>query len=797
MAEQITQVLGIVGIKHCGAYDATVQYEKLNVVTYQGSSYCAKGNTLGNLPTNTAYWDLMAEKGDKGDEGDKGETGNNGYTPVKGTDYFTAADIAELEQTLSSDVTDEVSDQLSTLTSATPLVADSTTNMTDTTRVYVNTTDGHWYWYDGDSWEDGGVYQASSDTDAVKKLNTFNYQKNDFTGVTNLDTTFTYNFSRGKQYKIIVTNTAITYSNTTSFCLQYYDTVQTDNVDIFRKKGNVASGTEEYYLNLLNLDATTVRFVVHTNTSANISIEIMEMDCFYANNSRTTGTDYFVNHPVKKDKEYLFKIQFKNYDQNAVKSQLTNNSVIGIKGTNDPTDSNGEFFLRIRKKEDVEMPQDTYYIKFTPSNDYDYLNIYGKLKSTNYLLYEIYDITDTNESDLYFSSIDKIDNDRDNDFEALEDDTKLKINFDDYTPFDYGNILSNGLFQDLKYSLTTSNFLQFKKGIVKIVFDPELYHVKLCIYDSTKTFVQRLYDDVIEFEANPLYYYKICFDIVDSTDTITFNSPIDEGYISLYYVSKNKSKTDLKLYHQRLFNTLNSVNTPHLYAHRGYQAEAPENSIPAFRLAGEYKFWGIETDLWATSDDVIVCMHDSSINRMTDGTGTISSMTYAQIQQYHIDTGTNVEQYSDDELVIPTIDDYLKICRYYNLVPFIELKEDIVAAVIQKLKDYGMENIAVISSFDWNLVVKARKLSNVFVHWINTSSTEMTHVEDLSVMGNAGRSFNYTDMTQVPSTLNSTLNGLGVDYCFRAADTVEMVKKQIELGLSYIPTNAIKPSQLL
>lgn len=155
MAEPITNVLGTVAIKHCGEYDATMHYEKLNVVTYNGSSYCAKDNTVGNLPTNTTYWDLMAEKGDTG------ATGPNGYTPVKGTDYYTQSDIDELEATLSSDVSLEVSDQLTDLTSATPLAVSSTSDMTDTTRIYVNTTDGHWYWYDGDSWEDGGVYQAT------------------------------------------------------------------------------------------------------------------------------------------------------------------------------------------------------------------------------------------------------------------------------------------------------------------------------------------------------------------------------------------------------------------------------------------------------------------------------------------------------------------------------------------------------------------------------------------------------------------------------------------------------------
>lgn len=45
--------------------------------------------------------------------------------------------------------------------SGSPLVASSTSGMTDTTRVYVNTTDGKWYYYDGDSWEIGGTYQST------------------------------------------------------------------------------------------------------------------------------------------------------------------------------------------------------------------------------------------------------------------------------------------------------------------------------------------------------------------------------------------------------------------------------------------------------------------------------------------------------------------------------------------------------------------------------------------------------------------------------------------------------------
>ena len=55
--------------------------------------------------------------------------------------------------------------------SGSPLVASSTAGMTDTSRVYVNTTDGKWYYYNGSSWIAGGIYQATEDSDSVDLLN--------------------------------------------------------------------------------------------------------------------------------------------------------------------------------------------------------------------------------------------------------------------------------------------------------------------------------------------------------------------------------------------------------------------------------------------------------------------------------------------------------------------------------------------------------------------------------------------------------------------------------------------------
>lgn len=51
--------------------------------------------------------------------------------------------------------------QISAIGNGSPLVASSVAGMTDTSKVYVNTTDGKWYYYDGDSWEPGGDFQSA------------------------------------------------------------------------------------------------------------------------------------------------------------------------------------------------------------------------------------------------------------------------------------------------------------------------------------------------------------------------------------------------------------------------------------------------------------------------------------------------------------------------------------------------------------------------------------------------------------------------------------------------------------
>jgi glycerophosphoryl diester phosphodiesterase len=69
-------------------------------------------------------------------------------------------------------------------------------------------------------------------------------------------------------------------------------------------------------------------------------------------------------------------------------------------------------------------------------------------------------------------------------------------------------------------------------------------------------------------------------------------------------------------------------------SHRGGSALAPENTMTAFRDAVDrWKTDVLELDVHATRDGVLVVHHDASVDRCTDGTGAIASMTAKEIER--------------------------------------------------------------------------------------------------------------------------------------------------------------------
>ena len=142
------------------------------------------------------------------------------------------------------------------------------------------------------------------------------------------------------------------------------------------------------------------------------------------------------------------------------------------------------------------------------------------------------------------------------------------------------------------------------------------------------------------------------------------------------------------------------INTK-VWAHRGASAYAPENSLEAFDLAIKMGAHGIELDIYETADGKLVIHHDNDIKRMTNG-------VEAKIQETNFDTlrtynfnGTWGDQYGF--VKIPALHEVLDLFRPTDMTINIELKEgsvEYLKAIAKAVKDFGMEDQIIYSSFD-------------------------------------------------------------------------------------------------
>lgn len=126
-----TKILGKVALTPKGEYSNATTYQSLDLITYNGGSYLALKETTGNLPTNNEYWQLIAEKGQDGEKGETGERGEkgqdgtngknglDGYTPVRGKDYWTNEDVLAIKEHCNSYIDSQlaiINERLTSLT---------------------------------------------------------------------------------------------------------------------------------------------------------------------------------------------------------------------------------------------------------------------------------------------------------------------------------------------------------------------------------------------------------------------------------------------------------------------------------------------------------------------------------------------------------------------------------------------------------------------------------------------------------------------------------------------------------
>ncbi len=147
-------------------------------------------------------------------------------------------------------------------------------------------------------------------------------------------------------------------------------------------------------------------------------------------------------------------------------------------------------------------------------------------------------------------------------------------------------------------------------------------------------------------------------------------------------------------------------------AHRGAGGDlgriAPEDTLAAYRAGIALGVDFVETDPRPTSDGVIVNMHDTSVDRTTDGTGDVANMTFDELRKLHVKSDRFAGDFSCER--VPTLEELLTTCRGRAMVLVDGNKSDHVEAMVDAIKKADALEWAVFDTDDQTKIDRALEL---------------------------------------------------------------------------------------
>jgi glycerophosphoryl diester phosphodiesterase len=121
-------------------------------------------------------------------------------------------------------------------------------------------------------------------------------------------------------------------------------------------------------------------------------------------------------------------------------------------------------------------------------------------------------------------------------------------------------------------------------------------------------------------------------------------------------------------------------------AHRGLLRHAPENTLANFRACLELRL-GFEFDVQRTKDGQLVCIHDTTVDRTTNGKGKVAELSLEQVRR--LDAGSWFDARFTGEKV-PTVDEVLQLVaayRQHDILVAVDLKAEKVEREVVRLAE--------------------------------------------------------------------------------------------------------------
>lgn len=229
--------------------------------------------------------------------------------------------------------------------------------------------------------------------------------------------------------------------------------------------------------------------------------------------------------------------------------------------------------------------------------------------------------------------------------------------------------------------------------------------------------------------------------------------------------------------------------------HRGYSTIAPENTLAAMKAAIAGSAWGVEFDVQLTRDAIPVVIHDSTLERTTNGGGKVAALSLAELKT--LDAGSWFSPHFVGES-IPTLTEVLALIQPTSLKIYPEIKfarnwsESQIAALCEQLGTPIWQQRCTIASFEYEFLQRLRQRNLEIAIAFEVGDEETFHeAVELAYKYTPGSILcHYTILLNNPALLEIP-RARDIEVIPWTVDRPEERQQLAKLGIEAMITNAI------
>ena len=231
---------------------------------------------------------------------------------------------------------------------------------------------------------------------------------------------------------------------------------------------------------------------------------------------------------------------------------------------------------------------------------------------------------------------------------------------------------------------------------------------------------------------------------------------------------------------------------PRMIAHRGLSGIEMENTCSAFVAAGNRSYFGIETDVHVTADGQFIIIHDDTTKRVGLDDLSVEKSTFETLRSLRLCDRDGKRGRKD--LVLPSLPEYTQICKKYEKVSVLELKNHMqpqdIDRIIQQIEQEGWLAQTIFISFDLSNMIHIReKLPQQKAQYLIEQGAVWPDVLDALSRYNLDLDSDYNLLSQERI---QDVHQLGRQVNAWTVDDIKDAQRLIAWGIDYITTNIIE-----